>query len=100
MVRAWFVLLAIKAVRWKSPCRTKVGALYMQDGKWALGYNKSPAYGDHAEDVALANYQKKYGIEPKGGTMFCTLSACTGCARVLRERDIISVYLTSYTGKL
>ena len=83
-----------------SPERWRVGALYVQGLKWSVGYNTSTAYGEHAEDLAIAHFKKKYGIDPDGGVMYCTFSPCSHCSKTLEQYDMNSRYVKRYTGKL
>ena len=97
MLLAKFILRMIAR---KSPEPYKVGALYIQGFRWSTGYNTSVAYGKHAEDMALDNFQKKYNLEPKGGTMWCSYSPCSYCKNTLSGKDIKSKFLVTYLGKL
>lgn len=92
--------LILKIIAFPSPEKYQVGALYIQGWRWSTGYNKSKAYGDHAEDVAVKDYVRKYGEEPQGGTMYCTLSPCSRCTKTINKYKMKSVYVHKYTGKL
>jgi len=81
----------------KSQEKYKVGALYVQGFKFSIGYNKSSSYEGHAEMVAIKNYRRKYKREPFGGTMYCTLSPCSQCAR--RITEFKSIYIYKYAEK-
>jgi len=79
----------------------KVGAIYTIDGETvSTGYNRSAAYCDHAEIVAIETYEVATGKRAQGGIMYCTLSGCSQCQKELRARNIFSVYNRKYTGKL
>lgn len=92
--------LMLEWVARRSPERFKVGAIYVQGWRWSTGYNKSQEYGEHAEDVAIANFRRKYKIEALGGTMYCTYTPCTCCTDTLEQRWIHSIGVSKYTGKL
>ena len=92
------ILLWLIALR--SDQKFRVGALYIQGTKWSTGYNKSASYGEHAEDVAIRNFQRKYGITPIGGTMYCTYSPCSNCCKTIEVHAMKSKYVSKYRGKL
>jgi len=94
------IRLLLSIIASHSPEKWKVGAIYVQGFRWSTGYNKSRAYGDHAEDWAVINFRRKYGVEPKNGTMYCTWSPCTNCAKTLEKHVMKSWYVERYTGKL
>jgi deoxycytidylate deaminase len=87
-------LAIVAKVAAKSTETYKVGAMWVSaDGKTiGQGFNKSRAYCDHAEVIALG--------DNTGGTMYCTLSPCTECAKLLASRGVKSVFSFKYTGKL
>jgi len=78
----------------------KVGAIYVQGWRVSYGYNVSAAYGCHAEDITIRRFEILYGRPAIGGTMYCTYSACSHCAKTLKQKDMANVYASKYTGKL
>jgi len=95
-----FIKIILNRVSRKSPEKFKVGALYIQGWRWSTGFNTSRRYGSHAEDMAIRRFKDKYGVEPKGGTMYCTLSPCTVCTKTLERHNMVSKYKLKYNGKL
>jgi len=83
-----------------SPEKWQVGAVYSVDGIEVSGYNYHSSYCAHAEVTAIRKYEKKTFRKARGGKMYCTLSPCTQCAKLLAEREIEAVYQQVYTGKL
>lgn len=92
--------ILLKLIASGSSEKYKVGALYIKGLKWSIGYNTSADYGSHAEDHAISNFEKKYGIKAESGTMYCTYSPCSHCTITLKTRNMRSKYVSKYTGKL
>ena len=81
--------------------RYQVGALYIApDGVESTGHNHHPNYCGHAEVAAIRKYEKANFKRAVGGAMYCTLSPCTECAKLLAERGMEIHFVNEYTGKL
>jgi pyrimidine deaminase RibD-like protein len=100
MVKTAFIKTCVWLVARLSPEKYKVGAIYIEGRKYSAGYNRSAAYGDHAEDMAVEWFIRKYGVEPNGGTMWCTFSPCTNCEETVAKYNMKSKYIKKYAGKL
>lgn len=89
----------------RSTCkRKKVAALIVREGRILVtGYNGPPSGGDcvecdgescdtaiHAEMNAIA-FAAKYGVSIEGCTMYCTMSPCINCAKVIINSGIKTV---------
>lgn len=96
----FYYFAKLDAIAAQSKEAYKVAAIYVQGDKTSEGYNVSSAYGQHAEVEAIKNFEAKYGISANGGTMYCTLSGCTQCVKLLTSRNITSKFMIKYTGKL
>ena len=94
------VATLLRLVARNSPEKWKVGAIYVQGWRVSWGYNTSATYGQHAEDMALRRFESWYKKKPSKGTMYCTFSPCSVCSRKLRIKDIKSVYVFKYKGRL
>jgi len=90
----------LKSVANLSPDKYKVGAIYVQGWRISFGYNTSRDYGSHAEDMAIRMFEKLYKPRAQKGTMYCTWSPCSVCAKNLFNLGIRPWYLDRYTGKL
>jgi hypothetical protein len=91
----------VKAAENLSKLPIKVGAMYIQDGKRAYGYNTSDDYDGHAEVNALAHFAEKYPDTPiNGGKMYCTFSGCTCCSKKMDDLNIRSYFVHKYKGKM
>ena len=103
-----------EALAQRSVClRKKVAAMIVKDGRpISVGYNGPPSgfphctkdtckgkdcdISIHAEMNAIA-FAAKSGVSIKGSTMYCTMSPCINCAKVILNSGIVRVvYFEEY----
>jgi deoxycytidylate deaminase len=100
MVKTKIIKTTVWLVSQMSKEQYKVGAIYIEGWRYSVGYNKSAAYGDHAEDMAIKWFIRKYKRVPNNGTMYCTWSPCSQCDILLQKYNIKIWYVEKYLGKL
>ena len=112
------------AINWskRATClRKRVGCVAVRDGRIiATGYNGSPSGAPHCTDEgceieiinereccirtlhaeqAIISFCAKNGIPLNGSDLYCTLSPCNACAKLIVNSGINNVFfLEKYTG--
>lgn len=94
----------LKVVEGRSKCtRTKVGCIIAREGRvLSVGYNGGISGGEdclcgegvgclHAEANAIA-WAAKEGIQVDGAEMYCSLSPCVSCAKLILNAGISKLY--------
>lgn len=101
---SFFDKLWVNRAKKRSKLSYPVGAYYKCGKKFSIGWNESQLINGtvvliHAEDMAINNYYIKYGVMPQGGTMYCSLSPCSQCSKLLTSYGIQSFASLKYTGR-
>lgn len=107
--------MAVRAAEESHAVRKKVGAIFVsEEGVMSIGINGMPAGGSnvceykaegrlytkdevsHAEENLLTKMLRE-GLSAKGGTVYCTLSPCVNCAKMMANAGIKQIwYLEGY----
>lgn len=106
----------LKAVEGRSKCsRAQVGCIIAREGRvLSIGYNGGISGGEdclcngpwsstrwdgigclHAEANAIA-WAAKEGIKVEGAEMYCSLSPCVSCAKLILNAGISKLYYVDY----
>ena len=102
--------MAVRAAEESHAVRKKVGAIFVsEEGVMSIGINGMPAGGSnicehtvngqlvtkdevsHAEENLLTKMLRE-GLSAKGGTVYCTLSPCVNCAKMMVNAGIKQIW--------